>query len=137
MNNHGARYFANISILIFFIFASIMLTLHLLNPEFNPLVRTMSEYVVGRMGGLMIAAFMVLAIGVGTVSLALYNALGSTISSRLVFFVLAQASLGFFLAGVFPTMDQPGGMARLRLQRAQQINAAIKHADRAPNSVTK
>lgn len=103
MNLHQARYFANLSILTFFIFASIMISLHILSPEFDSLNRTMSEYVSGQYGGLMVTAFMVLAIGVATVTLALYNALDSSLRSRLIFFILAQASIGFFVAGLFPT----------------------------------
>ncbi len=103
MNSHRARYFANLSILIFFIFASIMISLHMLSPEFNPFVRTMSEYVTGQYGGLMVAAFMVLAVGVGTISLTFYHALDSHIYSRLIFLIFTQASIGFFIAGLFPT----------------------------------
>jgi hypothetical membrane protein len=82
-------------------FVMVVSALHVLEPEFDPRYRFMSEYVWGAYGWLMTTTFFVLGLGAFTVAAGLRRVHQSSWSARLGFGVLAVGALFVCLAGVF------------------------------------
>lgn len=84
-------------------FMSLILLLHLLRDEVNPIERTISEYAVGDYGGLMVAGFFILAGSLLALTLALYRTIAPSLRSQWAFILLGLMTAGFALAAFFPT----------------------------------
>ena len=82
-------------------FVIVLLALHVLEPEFDPRYRFMSEYVWGAYGWLMTTTFFALGLAAFTVAAGLRGAHQSSRSARLGFGLLAVGALSVCLAGVF------------------------------------
>lgn len=83
---------------ILYITAAVAL-LHLLRPDYNPLERTMSNYMVGPYGALMTSVFFVLALGLHSLAIGLAQALTPTRAARAGLLLLRMATIGFCVAG--------------------------------------
>ncbi len=81
--------------------------LHLLQPDFEPLRRPMSAYVLGAYPLLMTTTFFALAAGLFSVGLGLHNSLSSTRLSRVASVVMMIAVAGVLVAGFFPMDGAP------------------------------
>lgn len=82
-------------------FVIVLSALHVLEPEFDPRYRFMSEYVWGAYGWLMTTTFFALGLAAFTVAAGLRGAHQSSRSARLGFGLLVVGALFVCLAGVF------------------------------------
>lgn len=80
----------------------LVLLLHFLSPEFNPLTRPMSDYATGRFGFLMAGAIVVFGISVLCLARALANH-----APRASIALLNVAGVAYLVAGFFPTDALP------------------------------
>lgn len=103
-SKQGAVVGDTVAIALLLLAAGLVVTLHVLEPAFDPLHRFMSEYVLGRWGLLMRSAFFALA-----ASGALLAGAMRTRAKWTVPLGLAGWSLGMLLAGVFVTDASLGG----------------------------
>ena len=95
------QWLANVAIAGFSLFALILVSLHFVQPELDPLRRFGSEYSAGRMGWLMRVAFFFMSAGLAATATAIgFTARGSS-RSRSAGVLLWISSLGIFLSGVF------------------------------------
>jgi hypothetical membrane protein len=79
----------------------VVIALHILEPEFDPRFRFMSEYALSAHGWLMTTTFFVLALATFAVAVALRNGQQSLQGARIGFGLLAVGALFVCLAGVF------------------------------------
>lgn len=77
------------------------IALHLLEPEYDPRFRFMSEYAWAPHGWLMTTTFFVLGLALISVAVGLRQVLGSSLSARIGFGLLVVGALGVSFAGVF------------------------------------
>lgn len=82
-------------------FAAVVLAMHLLEPDFDPTDRFVSEYVLGDWGLLMNAGFLALSIGTISLGLALGRALAPSRRTRAVRWLYVCAGVATIVAGVF------------------------------------
>jgi len=83
------------------LFALLLLGLHLVEPEFDPTWRFVSEYALGRAGWMMTVAFISLAISLLAAALALVRHV-RTIFGYVGLAILALAACGFLARGRLP-----------------------------------
>jgi hypothetical protein len=108
-NTHPAKQvtrIATFAIVGFAYFLVVVVALHFLRPNFNPIHRFVSEYAVGPYGSLMTSAFFGLSLG----SLALVIGLSQDVSrswrSWIGLFFLAVWAVGILIAAIFPVGDR-------------------------------
>ncbi len=91
-----------LTILFAALFLVLLILLHFLKPEFDPLWRMISEYEIGRFGWMMRLAFFSWGASVLTATIVLWPALGTTggIIGRWWFLLITLALVG---AGIFKT----------------------------------
>jgi hypothetical protein len=89
------------------VFTILLLLLHLFDPSYDPVRAAMSEYASGRLGFLMVAAFLVFGLGTLALALALFLSGGRTQGAKSAFLLLTTFGISLFFAGLFPT-DSPG-----------------------------
>ena len=82
-------------------YVAVGITLHFLEPEYDPRFRFMSEYAWGQYGWLMTTTFFVLGLALVTVALGLQEVYGSSLSARIGIGLLVVGALGVSFAGVF------------------------------------
>ncbi|MBI3597078.1 MAG: DUF998 domain-containing protein [Nitrospirae bacterium] len=87
--------FAIVGVVVFIV---IVVTLHLLQPDYDPANQLMSELALGAHGWAMLPAFIFLSVSV----FGLQAALGPFGASRALRFILVVASASFLASGVFP-----------------------------------
>ncbi len=88
--------------------AGLTLALHILQPEFDPITRAMSDYVHSPHGWLMIVAFVVL--GLSLISLAgAFRYVASSTLQEIGVILLAAAGVCLVIAGIFPIDNTPDG----------------------------
>lgn len=93
---------ARISIFSVVVFVLLLGTLHVLEPEFDPTWRFISEYALGDWGWMMHLAFLALAVSLGAASLALWSQ-ARTIVGYVGLIGLWIAAAGILLAAIFTT----------------------------------
>lgn len=91
------------------VFVAIILALHVVRPEFDPLRRFLSEYALGDLGWMMMVAFMVWALSVLLLAAAL-RGLMVTLIGRIGLAVLVIVSVSLVVAGLFPMSETEEGM---------------------------
>lgn len=98
--------FAFTSLGCFLIFTVLVIALHVLRPQVNPLSQTISDYAVGSDGFLMTIAFLLRALG--AICLTMGLAVGTTRSSRswVGLVVLALFAACSFLVAIFPASPE-------------------------------
>jgi hypothetical membrane protein len=82
-------------------FVIILIVLHILEPEFDPRYRFMSEYALGDYGWLMTTTFFALGLAPLAVALGLQNVYQSSRSIRIGLGLLVVAGMFIWLAGIF------------------------------------
>jgi hypothetical protein len=91
------------------LFVLLLLSLHVLEPEFDPTWRFISEYALGPFGWLMHLAFFLLATSLASAGVVLFPSVRSMVSkiSRLVGYIglaiLGLAAIGILIAAIFRT----------------------------------
>jgi hypothetical protein len=83
-------------------FAILLVALHLVKPELDPSWHFISEYAVGRLGWLMVLAFLSLAVGYVSLFAALRSQL-RTLAGRVGLALLLVSALGLVIAASFTT----------------------------------
>lgn len=105
----GQTLAARISIATGVLFVLLLLSLHVLEPEFDPTWRFVSEYALGPFGWLMHLAFFLLATSLASAGVVLFSSVRSMVSkiSRLVGYIglaiLGLAAIGILIAAIFTT----------------------------------
>jgi MFS family permease len=102
-------------------FLALLVALHLLRPDLDPSWRLVSEYVGGRFGALMVAAFALSALGCLAVVVAGGRRLGSAAGAAGAF-VLIVSAVALGVAAIYPT--DPIFTAPEQLTRAGRIHLA-------------
>ena len=86
---------------------AVIVIMHLLEPEFNPMKVPMSAYVGGAYGGWMTTSFFALSAALLAAACGLITTLPRTILTWAAFSLFIIAAMGVLLAGLFP-MRLPG-----------------------------
>src|SRR4029077_17654509 len=82
-------------------FVIVLIVLHILEPEFDPRFRFMSEYALGNYGWLMTTIFFALGLAPLAAALGLQNAFQSSRGIRIGLGLLVVAAMFIWLAGIF------------------------------------
>lgn len=93
---------ARISITSGILFALLLLSLHLLEPEFDPTWRFISEYALGRFGWMMHLAFLALATSLASAGAAIVSQIRSVVG-YIGLAVLGIGAIGILIAAIFTT----------------------------------
>jgi hypothetical membrane protein len=107
MSRVGSRALGLLVIGAVLYWASVALTMHILEPEFSPVRAPMSAYVLGAHGAWMTTTYPVLCVALLSAGLGLATKLPATRQTRTAFVFFLVAAAGALLAGIFP-MDFPG-----------------------------
>ncbi len=83
-------------------FVVLLAALHIIEPEFDPSWRVISEYALGQYGWIMVAAFLSLAVSYVALFVAIKSQL-RTLAGRIGLGSLLISALGLAMAAVFPT----------------------------------
>jgi hypothetical protein len=93
---------ARLSIVSGVLFVLILGSLHLLEPEFNPTWRFISEYALGNFGWMMHLAFGMLAACLVSAGVAIYSQI-RTVVGFIGIVILGISAIGVFIAAIFVT----------------------------------
>lgn len=93
-------------------FVALVLTLHLLRPDLNPISEPTSAYAVGPYSFLMTSAFFSMTAGSVALVFGLYRRMRHSALSRIGLVLLGTWAVGVFIAMIFP-MDPDGAPATL------------------------
>jgi hypothetical protein len=83
-------------------FIVVVVVMHVLRPEYNPINHAVSNYAAGPYGYLMTTAFFVLAVSVFAMAFGLFRSIALTNLSRVAILLLCLASIGTAVMGIFP-----------------------------------
>jgi hypothetical protein len=81
---------------------TIIIAMHVLEPEFNPMQVPMSAYVAGAYGGWMTTTFFALAIALIATAFGLCATLRTDVLAWISFLLFIVAAVGVVVAGIFP-----------------------------------
>jgi hypothetical protein len=87
-------------------FTVVLVGLHFLHTDVNPLARPVSDYAVGRYGNVMTSAFLAMSISAPALAFALRGGLAESTQSRIGLILLALFGVSTLLAAVFPIDPQ-------------------------------
>lgn len=93
---------ARLSIVSGIFFVLLLGSLHLLEPEFNPTWRFVSEYALGNFGWMMHLAFLALAVSLGSAGVAIFSQIRTAVGYIGVG-ILGIAAIGILIAGITTT----------------------------------
>jgi hypothetical protein len=93
---------ARISIVSGLLFVVVLLSLHLIEPEFDPTWRFISEYALGRFGWLMNLAFLTLATSLFSAGMAILSQI-RTVVGYVGLAILGISAIGILIAAMFTT----------------------------------
>lgn len=82
------------------LFLVLLASLHVIKPEYEPSWRLISEYAIGRFGGVMVLAFLSLALSCVSLSLAIRSSVNTRAGNIGLFFLLLSAT-GMIIAAIF------------------------------------
>jgi Protein of unknown function (DUF998) len=107
------------------LFLVLLAVLHLLKPELDPSWRVISEYALGKHGWIMVLAFLVLAVSLVSLAVALRTQLQS-IWGRIGLLLLLISAVGMALAGIFVTDPLTASAAARTTQgRLHEVGALL------------
>lgn len=114
---------ARLTLIGFSGFAGLIVLLHLLRADYNPVTRHLSEYAVGTSGWLMTLAFLL----AGTACFALANTLHLSLTPSLILllgcFLLGVAGIAEFVLALFPTdLYLPDGSQKISTSLSGSIH---------------
>ena len=84
-----------------------LLVLHFLRPEYDPVLRVISNYAVGPYGFLMTSAFFAIALSMLSLTFAIHKGVVPAGRSRAGLILLTAAGVGFLIVAIFPTDVTP------------------------------
>jgi hypothetical protein len=113
---------ATVSILGTALFVALIVALHFLSPDFDPIERPTSEYAVGPFGYLMTLAFISMSLSTWALVIGLSRDLSGPAQPRLGLGFLGVWGIGLLVAAAFP----------IDLERAPQTLAGTIHAINGP-----
>ena len=90
-------------------FLVVIVTLHFLRPDLNPISRPTSEYAVGPYAFLMTTAFLSMSIASLSLVIALYKGMSSSVRSRTGLILLGVWGVGVLVAMSFPIDPEGAG----------------------------
>ena len=93
---------ARISITAGVLFAVLLGSLHLLEPEFDPTWRFISEYMLGKFGWMMSLAFVAIAISLASIGVAVFSRVRNVVG-YIGLVILVLGVVGLFIAAAFTT----------------------------------
>src|SRR3979411_1611235 len=102
---------ARLSIACGLLFALILGSLHVLEPEFDPTWRFISEYALGGFGWMMNLAFLALALSLACAGVAILSQV-RPIVGYIGLAVLGIAAIGMLIAGIFTTDPETASRGR-------------------------
>lgn len=114
--------FATVSIVGTAIFVVLIVALHFLSPEFDPIQRPTSEYAVGQYGYLMTSAFVAISVSTWALVIGLSRDLSEPARSQLGLALLGVFGIGVLVAATFP----------IDLEGAPQTLAGTIHSINGP-----
>lgn len=103
-------------------FVVVIVAMHFLNPEFDPIQRPTSEYAVGPFGYLMTSAFVALSLATWALVIGLSRDLAQPAQSRVGIGLLGVFGIGLLVAATFP----------IDLEGAPQTVAGTIHSINGP-----
>ncbi len=98
-----AAIFATVALSLFSYFSLVLLTLHVVRPDYTPIDHMISDYAIGRAGWLMTTAFVALGFGCLSLSLGLWRTGPKKVSATIGRLFLIVAFLGLMVTATFPT----------------------------------
>lgn len=101
---------ARLSIISGTLFVLLLGSLHLLEPEYDPTWRFISEYALGSFGWLMNLAFLSLACSLISAGVAIMTQT-RTVAGYVGLAILGMSAIGLFIAGIFNTDSMDAGQA--------------------------
>jgi hypothetical protein len=114
---------ATVSILSVTYFAIIIVTLHFLRPDLNPISQPTSQYAVGTYGFLMTSAFFCMSIASFALLIGLYQGLPQPARSRMGLGLLGLWGVGVLIAMLFPI--DPEGSPQTIAGTIHRINGPL------------
>ena len=99
----SSAFFASAAIACFTYSALALLLMHVLRPDYAPASRMISDYAVGRYGGVMTTWFLAMSCGSLMLVVGLARSGLGTLSARLGMLLLGIASIGLVVSAIFPT----------------------------------
>ena len=93
---------ARLSVASGLLFALLLGSLHLLEPEFDPTWRFISEYALGNFGWMMHLAFLALATSLASAGVAIFSQI-RTVAGYIGLAILGIAAIGILIAGITTT----------------------------------
>jgi hypothetical protein len=104
-------------------FVAIIVTLHFLRPDLNPISRPTSEYAVGPYGFLMTTAFLSMSVASLSLVIGLYKGIHESARSRIGLMLLGIWSVGVLVAMSFPI--DPEGTRQTTTGIIHRINGPL------------
>ncbi|MBO9609005.1 MAG: DUF998 domain-containing protein [Paenibacillaceae bacterium] len=93
---------ARLSIITGALFIILLASLHVIEPEFDPTWRFISEYALGKFGWLMHLCFYLIAVSLASTGVVILSRLRS-IMVYIGLIILLMSAIGLFIAGIFVT----------------------------------
>ena len=101
----------------------ILVSLHFLRPDVNPISQFTSNYAIGSFGFLMTTAFFGLSLGSLALVIGLYQAISQRARSMIGLVFLSLWAVGLIIAGLFPL--DPNVPQQATMARISQVNAPL------------
>lgn len=106
------------------LFAVLLTSLHLLEPEYDPTWRFVSEYALGEFGWMMSLAFAALAVSLASVAVVTASQIKGIVG-YLGMLILLVAALGLLIAAIYPTDQLTAGATATFSGKMHVIGAAL------------
>ena len=104
-------------------FVAVIVTLHFLRPDLNPISRPTSEYAVGQYGFLMTTAFLSMSVASLSLVIGLYKGIPHSARSRIGLMLLGVWVVGVLVAMSFPI--NPEGTTQTTTGIIHRINGPL------------
>lgn len=97
------QWITNFALLQFILFTAILVSLHLLKSDYNPVTRHLSEYAIGSWGWLMLLAFGIAGVASFSLANAIRLSIVDSLQLRVSWLLLYIAGSTEFVLAIFPT----------------------------------
>jgi len=117
------RRIANVALAGTVVYIVILITLHFLRPDVNPISQFTSDYSIGSFGFLMTIAFFSLSLGSLALVIGLYQGVSQQARSLIGLIFLGVWGVGLIIAGIFPL--DPDTTQQTIAGKIAQVNAPL------------
>jgi hypothetical protein len=114
---------ATVAIVAIAYFAAVIVALHFLRPDLNPISRPTSEYAVGPYGSLMASAFLSMSLASWALVISLYQGLSQAARPRIGLALLGLWAVAVLIAMIFPV--DPEGAPQTLAGTIHAINGRV------------